>query len=462
MLNETGLQIANALNVMAVSMAKGIDGEVGYDGAAQLIKAGLGAKAFPVGTQMNIAKETSVSATHTGEGITGITVDEEVFLAAEHESGNAAYEFTYDGAAWHKADGTVIELTNYGIAITGTPAENDIIVVRETASMIASTVLDHDYDTPVMDLAHTMTIAMNNCYENWQFDAPEALVATPDGLTNARYYIVGDHCTYGSVTTQDGSYGFTPSVTPELVRYVRHSTIGLYQGGGYTKAQILNGKFITYNAAFEQIEQCDTDEGETGTNLGTVTAKDPQYLVGDNVWYTERNAYGNNDWEMSNIRQYLNSAGTGWWRQMHKFDFPPANHTTLKGFLTGIDPALRANMIRVKKRYAKSIADGYGYGETEDKVFLLGMTEVNLGKNNNINETSYGVDGVEKTVPYAYYVGAANADRIKLLSASPRPWWLRGSHPSNAGNVRGVYTDGSLYYGSADGAYGLAAVCVIG
>ena len=462
--------IAQALEVIAIAQSKGIDGDIGYDGMAQLVKSGLGAKAFPVGTTINIAKETAVSITVSGTGITAATVDEETFINAEHESGSAAYEFKYDGAAWRNAAGQVIELESYGISVTGTAADGDTIIVHETAANIPSTVLDHDYDTPVNPaIPHTLTIAMQNCYENVQFDAAEALIYCPDGLTaGTRYYITADHAAHNGGTDQDGDFGFTPTQDVPAGGYVRHSVLGVSQSGSYTKAQVLAGKFITYGTDFIQIEQLATDEGTEGTYLGKTTANDPAYLDSNytNVNFTQRNANGSNDWETSNLRQYLNAVGTGWWVQKTKWSFPPANVDTLQGFLNGIDPALREHMQTVKKRVATSVADRPGgtplYKDVEDKVFILSQTEVNLGQNNSQYETSWGLDNTLKTTPYAYYVGADNADLVKLLAGSPRHWWLRGPSPASAGGVRHVSTGGSLGDIRAGNGIGLEAACVIG
>lgn len=461
--DETLGKVANAVEAIAALMADSMDGDTGFDAQAQLVKGGFGAKAIPVGTQEVIYKETGISATHSGEGITAIAVDEEVFINAEHESGVKAYEFTFDGVGWKDQKDNIVELAAYGITVTGTPAEGDQIVIHETASAIEMSVLDHDYDTPVNEaIKHTMTIGMNNCFESRQFDAPEALIATPNGLTSGtRYYVSSNHGAYNDSTTEDGDFGFTPTVSPANVRYVRHSTMGASRSS-YAKSNVTGGKFITYDASFAKLEECTTDEGSTGTYLGTVTAENPTYKSGDNVNYTRRNAYGSNDWETSNIRQYLNSVGTGWWKQMTKFDFPPENVSTIKGFLSGIDPVLRAHMQKVKKTYTKHNVDGGGLKVVEDKVFLLGMTEVNFGANNGSHESSYGMDNTLKTVPYAFYKDAGNADRIKLLSGTARYWWLRGTIPSYCNNVRCVITGGSLSDGFAIGAGGLVAACVIG
>ena len=90
------------------------------------------------------------------------------------------------------------------------------------------------------------------------------------------------------------------------------------------------------------------------------------------------------------------------------------------------------------------------------------MTEVGFGNNNNVAETSYGMDGTVITRPLAFFDGATNADRVKTLAGTARVWFLRGPDPSDARDVRGVSTDGSLYGYLAYYARGLVAAWVIG
>ncbi|MDN5307960.1 MAG: hypothetical protein PWP16_1323 [Eubacteriaceae bacterium] len=44
--------------------------------------------------------------------------------------------------------------------------------------------------------------------------------------------------------------------------------------------------------------------------------------------------YGNNDYELSNIRQWLNSRGNDWFRKQHEYDAPPEDYEYTNGFLT--------------------------------------------------------------------------------------------------------------------------------
>ena len=95
-----------------------------------------------------------------------------------------------------------------------------------------------------------------------------------------------------------------------------------------------------------------------------------------------------------------------------------------------------------------------GIYTTRDKVFLLSMAELGLGKNDTIAEGT--------VLPF--YDGATQVDRIKYDVDSPstaRYWWLRSPHPWNAHNVRNVTPDGSLSNNGASHGYGAAAACVI-
>ena len=341
------------------------------------------------------------------------------------------------------------------------------IVTNKSDTPIYMNVLDHDYHTPVSsNIPHTCTLGMRDVFELRQFDAPEALfyvdpTAYPNGLqAGTRYYITLDHGAYDGDTGEDGSYGFTPVTNVPKGGYVRHSTMGASHSP-YQPSKITDGKFITYNTQFVQIEQLDTDTGTDGTSLGTATAKTYQGNSA-HVNFTQRNAYGNNRVDQSAWLQYANASGTGWWSKKNEWDFPPTNYTTIQGFLTELDADMIASMVKVKIRFALADCDGGGACDIETFVFPLSMTEVNFGHNNSQYETSWGINNTLKEVPLAFYDGATNADRIKTMSNTARTWFLRGTLPSFAHIVRGVYTTGGLGHSIADYANGFVAAWCIG
>ena len=463
-------RVANALEAIAVAQAGGAD-NLDIAGASRLISMGLGPKAIPVGTVIETEKETGISVTigTSGSGtpgVTGATVAESTFITKIGHSDPGAYAFTYDGAAWH-LNGAVVELSQYGITPTGTAAAGDMIVVHVTASTIVMNVLDHDYHTPANSaIPHTCTIGMRDCFENRQFDAPEALIKVVDGLAaGSHFYLTLDHGAYGGGTGQDGTYGGTLGAEQAIPAggYLRHTTMGQYQGDGYNASQITGGKWIAYDTSFNQIgANIDTDSGDTtGTNFGTATASTYQGNS-EHVNFTERNANGNNRIDQSAWLQYANAEGTGWWVQKNEWDFPPASVATIKGFLSGLDPVMKAAMVKTKIRVVLPNCDGGGYADIETYVFPLSMTEVGFGANNSQYETSWGLDNTLKTGPLAFWNGASNGDRIKTLAGAARYWFFRGPRPSGAYDVRGVNADGSLNSIVAGGAYGFVAAWVIG
>lgn len=139
--------------------------------------------------------------------------------------------------------------------------------------------------------------------------------------------------------------------------------------------------------------------------------------------------YGNNDYELSNVRAWQNSKLADWWKRTHVFDAPPSyadKPGLLHGFsddiLQRIVPFDNGDLFRLLS--AEEVEGGIPYLQTEEGRKLLKKTDK---------------DG------------------------KPVWWWLRSPSPYNASDVRGVYTDGDSDSGAS--AYnrtgGVAAACVI-
>ena len=448
---------------------------------AQIIKSGAAPKFFEVGDQFVVNKATSVTAAVKGN-ITGATVSLPTFITKMNEAEAKSYTFSFIFGQWFY-NGNAVVLSDYGITVTGSPVSLDTIVVTEKVEKITFDVLDFDYDTPVTKgINHTMSLIAHDIYSysGTLFDASEALYyvdpeALPDGLPVGTYHITLDHGAYGEGTGQDGTYQFTTTQIVPAGGLIRHTTMGVRQSNGYAKAQITRGKFITYNAEYTQLESLTTTEGSGGTPLGTTTARRQSYRTNELLNFTERNAYGSNNWLNSSDRQYLNSdaAGTAsdaiasWWTSKNIWDMPVKS--TKPGFLYGLDPSFCAILQTVKKRNRLTLAD-YGSSsvkhiDNDERVFFVSQTEVNLTREDSVYENSFGTDKTFttiKTTPYALYASAGNADRIKYQNGTARYWWLRGPDPSIAGYVNFVAVDGGSNSTSATGPFGVVPALCIG
>jgi hypothetical protein len=198
----------------------------------------------------------------------------------------------------------------------------------------------------------------------------------------------------------------------------------------------------------------------------TIYAADRTTIVEDNIAVTAttgtdnlspindhvRMRYGNNNYEISAIRQWLNSDSAAFaWQPLGLYDMPSSYST--QGFLNILDPDLKAVIGAVDKQVAKATYDGGGQTLFSDKVFLLSRVEMGLG--------TEGVTTGEAV--YDFWNGRTNADRIKTnLSNSVGIWWLRSPYVSFTYLTRVVLTSGALdFNGAYGGAISLAPACVI-
>lgn len=106
--------------------------------------------------------DPSATATVTGTGVTAATVTAATFATAVNNVGGT-YGFIYGDDNWLIAAGgsqEVVDLTDYGIAVTGTPVAGDIISVAFTAAVDdkATGVLLHDVDVTDGDDNGTLLI----------------------------------------------------------------------------------------------------------------------------------------------------------------------------------------------------------------------------------------------------------------------------------------------------------------
>jgi len=434
------------------------------------IRAGLAGQVSPPGSLIPVSKETGLSVTVTG-GVTAATVNEDTFLEKTGHAGTAAYEFIYDGAAWH-LDVLTVELSEYGITATGTPASGDAVVVHEVASEIMFEVVALNYDVTINEhLEYSVSLYTRDVllYGSIPFCQPQKLVSVRTALAAGTYNITLDHGCYDGSTTEDETYQFTTTREVPAGGAIRHTKIGEWMSSGYGTSHITGGTFTTYDASGNVIESglaCTIGTG--GTSLGTATASNPTYRVTDNINFTQRQCYGSNRNAHSANRKWLNSDAAGaapgqiasWWTASDEFDMPV--RSTLPGFLHGMDPAFLAIMAPVRKRTALSIADGYGYEDTEELVFEPSMTELGLGKNNNVSETAAKADGTLNTeAAWDLFVSASQEDRIKYLDGVARYYWLRSPSPSNADFERFVLPSGALNRNSAHYTYGVSAGLVL-
>lgn len=440
-----------------------------------IVRQNLHSKAFAVADQFQSERATSVSAgIGNSTGITAVSVDDVALVEKLGSNLNGTFVLTYDGNVWLNSVGASVNLKNWGITVTGTPAKDDEIVINVTATTLTFDVLDFDKHTPKSNsLAHTIDLCLHDvfAYGTMPFSAPQLMYYTDVELPAGNYKFTLDHARYGNGTEYDGTYMFTTTKPIPATGGFRHTNIGVYKAT-YAQSDAIGNYITTYGVSPLRTE---VEKGLTVsiwdgitecTDLGTFTSQRLEYHTDDGKHnFTERQAYGSNRWRDSVYRQWLNSDAaavpssdtttiSNWWKPATVFDRVPGG-AKLAGFLHGLDPTFVAAMGEVEIKTALHVCDRVGdatYDITYDKVFLL-------SRKNVFGSDEYS--GISEGELLEYFNGATNADRIKYQNGTARYWWLRTPYSGYASGVRNVNTSGALSNGGADGANGVVPACCI-
>ena len=278
-----------------------------------------------------------------------------------------------------------------------------------------------DHETPTNPaLTHSLTIQANRLIASGRISGPEALFNAVAGLA------AGAHI----FTTNGLQYTFTSAqaVPAGGVIYIK------------TRSDYVPLTLTIYAADRRTVL-------EDNIVVSPTAGVDDLSPINDHV----RMRYGNNDWKISALRQWLNSDASSWvWSPMGLYDMPSTYASS--GFLALLDPELLEVIGVADKQVAKATYDGGGQDLFSDKVFLPSRVEMGLG--------TEGVTTGEAVYPF--WDGSTNADRIKLnLSGTPGYWWLRSPNVSLSYSTRNVYPSGELSSNGAHNTIGLAPACAI-
>lgn len=322
------------------------------------------------------------------------------------------------------------------------PVGSDIQIGNDPLMTVVAHNIDKNPDDPTEP---TCTLLAKKRLYTLQFDGREAMYYSEDGLAAGTYWFTAT--AYSSWTA--GAYHFT--LTQPLPAGGQ-LCIKNDAGTALTATKIQSFASRESTAVIEEVSIV---SGQEGTGLGTWATSAMNH--------PHRISYGSNNYKESAIRQFLNSdalAGEVWTPQT-KFDRPPSWAASQRGFLGLISEDMANALIAVdigcRTNTVYEAPDSTCGGTSKqytvrDKIFLASMQNVGFASE------SVG----EQTNLWDYYVGATDADRIKLdLNGNAGYWWLRSPYPSHAYNVRLVTTAGSLNSTNAYASNGVVPACVI-
>ena len=291
-----------------------------------------------------------------------------------------------------------------------------------------------------------------------QFSHNRAFYACRDGLTAGTYHITLG-ADWGTNAKKDKSYQFT--ITNDVPE-------GGKLAGFYSMPDVAPQNWKVYVYAENGIDILENaitvTEGTDGTSLGTLNLN----TRNGNLNSMQETAYGNNDWELSAYRQYLNSRkGKGeWWTAQDELDIAPDQLSTVSGFLCGISDELYNAMQTVKvKTWKNNPTHGGVESYTYDKVFLPSKEELYYTPQKAGEGTYYPLmkEQLGLDSPLADYTEyAPNITYAIEKHTSPQVVRLRSASINSAYSVWNALATGNVNNGVASYAYRCTPVCVIG
>ena len=287
------------------------------------------------------------------------------------------------------------------------------------------------------------------------YDAPEAFFyADASGLAAGTYHIaIGS--TYGAGWSTGKSIQFT--LTRAMVEGDQF-VIDLAQD---TNTDPTAGRtWRVYHAGgTEVLETGTTSDGTDGTLLGTIGAENAQKPSGL-LNAISRAVYGYNRWSQSAKRQYYNSAAAkgGWWTPQNGWDRPPAQATTVDGFLRGCSEEFLAILEPVEVVTALNTVEGHATDRetTLDKIFLPSLQEMYIDPELSGAEGEdwdyYKTLAAEAGLTGKFHQDGTYAVLKKYNLASPASAvnvWLRSALRDTASTPWLIYSFGRVGYGNA-------------
>lgn len=350
------MAIAQASNVATQQQIDYLQGEIDELGGksvvqnlsvlGDMIRDGTSTDIIQPGDMIDLNWIASVLGTTTS-GLTVTCGDMQKFINAVGEAEARDYLFVYDGSSWNYGE-TAVQLSDYGLSVTGTPATGEVMTVKTTVRTVSYTFTGYDKIKPSDDgVPHNWCIEQTYAPLTKAFDTYESLFCIQPGkaVPAGNYFI--PMYSYRSGKTFNVCFTLSSFEAYAEKRQLRcngyaSGTIpandGTIVSGVPAPNTITPIAYGTREALGNTIQisyRADSDlAGYTLLTSLNVSTDSPTVLLGD----IDQAALGNNSWALSNNRQWLNSeAQNGAYQPSHDNDIG-ADYNYTAGFLYGLDP----------------------------------------------------------------------------------------------------------------------------
>ena len=440
-----------------------------YDELAEALVSGKIEDYVSAGDELMVNRIKTLSITSSNGNLSFEVSDEQKFIRKVGRIDDDTYVFEYRGNSWMYLE-EAISTGDFGFIVKGTPSETDLIYVKMNYEQVSYTFVDFDPTGANVthpkdpDVKHFAIVEQTYVPDAFNYDYPESALCITPGYTlpKGKYYIYNTANATSDWWCNYKRLYYVFEILNDIVATEETGDIQLqyYSRGNRETTGDARGVYeLTckpYCCATNALYNSDTvkfvgqvaQPGEEYTDIRTIEnftvnqSMDSVGIIYNNLGHV---CYGNNEWNVSNLRQRMNSSEKSMNPvRTHKNDMLNGMYNA-KGFMWGLDPRF-TNLI---KPCIVSLEHGmndeftrYQLYTCEDVATLLSMKEMSFNTQ---------VDEGQVTRLYDIYTGnqlinTAVASRAKARQAGGTPQdyrWSRSAYAYHSGYARLVAPSGA-------------------
>lgn len=426
-----------------------------YDELAEALVSGKIEDYVNVGDELMVNRIKTLSITSSNGNLSFEVSDEQKFIRKVGRIDDDTYLFEYRGNSWMYLE-EAINTSDFGFAVKGTPSETDLIYVKMNYEQVSHTFVDFDSTGENVthpknpDVKHFAIIEQTYVPDAFNYDYPESALCITPGYTlpKGKYYIYNTANATSDYWCNYKRLYYAFEILNNIVATEETGDIQLqfYSRGDRETTGDARGIYeLTckpYCCATKAFYNSDTvkfvgqvaQPGEEYTDIRTIEnftvnqSMDSAGIIYNNLGHV---CYGNNEWNVSNLRQRMNSNEKSMNPvRAHKNDALNGMYNA-KGFMWGFDPRF-TNLI---KPCIVSLEHGmndeytrYQLYTCEDVATLLSMKEMSF----NIQTDEGQITKLYGTYTNNQLTNDAVASRAKARQAGGTPQDYRWSRSAVA------------------------------
>lgn len=459
-----------------------------YDELAEALLSGYIENYVSVGDEIMVNKISNLSITSNNGGLSFTVSDEQKFIQKIGRIDDDTYIFQYKSEKWMYLE-EAVNIEDFGFSIKGIPSETDLVYVKMNYTQVSYTFVDFDssgtnsIQPKDSNVKHFAMVEQTYIPDAFNYDYPESAICITPGytLSAGKYYIYNiPEATSDWWCNYKRQY-YVFEILNDIIATEETGDIQLqyYSRGNRETDGDARGVYeLTckpYCCATQSLYNSDTikfvgqiaQPGEEYTDLRTIenfTVDQSMESVGiiyNNLGHV---CYGNNEWNISNLRQRMNSSEkTMNPVRKHKNDMLNGMYNA-RGFMWGLDPRF-VNLIKPCIVYCEHGMNDefkrYQLYTCEDIATLLSMKEMSFNTQTDEGQVTklYGIYTENQLTNSA----VASRAKARQVGGTPQDYrWSRSAVAHNSHGARLVAPSGAHDNSDATGGCRFASAYLIG